>query len=157
MTFNFYLQAIDQTRIGLQYLQAKVYSSADLLSTSPHAHTHSHSHSASSHSHETDFVARSIRSDRDLLDIITLIHVLLTSRKDEPEIQGAVYEQSMSRVRKGLRVLAFYSKLYASGADMVGIFFFFSKAYEVRSDGSLVARLLVCLAYDVSLHIPTRA
>lgn len=108
-----YIQAIDQTRIGLQYLQGKVYSSADILSAS--THSHSHSHSASSHSHETDFVARSIRSDRDLLDIVTLIHVLLSARQEEVGIKGNLFRESTSRVRKGLRVLAFYSKvsLYA--------------------------------------------
>lgn len=82
------------------------WSPSDAFAPSP-APTHSHS----PHSHDTDFTSQVVRSDRDLLDLITLIHVLL----DKLPIEGLAIEdmrrKSLGRVRKGLRVLAYYAKV----------------------------------------------
>ncbi|KAI5478681.1 hypothetical protein MNV49_004708 [Pseudohyphozyma bogoriensis] len=108
--------SIDETRTAIQYLQSIVFASPSL--STPHTHSHSHSHNPESptHIHETDYVSLAIRSDRDLLDLISLTHKYLL-RKEIGGEWGELRRESESRVRKGLKAMAFYFKVYLTGAD----------------------------------------
>lgn len=101
-------QVIDQTRAAIQYAETMIYISESSLdaSASPTALSSSHQHS-----HETDYVSQIIRSDRDLLDLISMLHTLIL-RLPSPGLPHLVVE-STSRVRKGLKVLAYYAKVGA--------------------------------------------
>lgn len=84
---------------------------------SPQAH--SHSHTDSKHSHEHDYLAQVTRSDRDLLDIFPMTHVLLSSALKKARTDEALQEVTRdadSRMRKALKVNALYAKLYTKGA-----------------------------------------
>ncbi|KAI5475546.1 hypothetical protein MNV49_001179 [Pseudohyphozyma bogoriensis] len=70
----------------------------------------------SSHVHEHDFVALAIRSDRDILDLNSILHQHLLEKGSEGPWK-ALREESESRVRRGLKTLAFYFKVYLTGAD----------------------------------------
>lgn len=61
------------------------------------------------HSHETDYVSQIIRSDRDLLDIVSMLHTFIL-RLPSPGLPHLAVE-STSRVRKGLKILAYYAKV----------------------------------------------
>lgn len=94
-------QAIDKTRSLIQTIQSLVYSDPPDLSCA-------RGHSAT-HFHETDFLSKVIRDDRDLLDLISMVQVGLL-QLPSPGIPVLLVE-STSRVRQGLKVLAFYAKV----------------------------------------------
>jgi hypothetical protein len=130
---------VDQAREGISFVQQAVYSSEPALPAQPDSHSHhSHSNSTPHFNHATDYLTQVTRFDRDLLDINTMIHVKLTvsppsnislppinhssflwkqglekEHQDTIVIQELIKE-STSRVRKGLKVLAFYAKVSRS-------------------------------------------
>ncbi|BGP24558.1 hypothetical protein JCM10295v2_003476 [Rhodotorula toruloides] len=100
--------AIDSTRAAAAYL---------LELSPPTLHNHVHNPSEPQHTvHEHDYGAQFIRLDRDLLDLINLIHVEVEARRAilPPQLPG----ESLSRVRKALRRRAFYLHAYVVGADI---------------------------------------
>lgn len=110
--------AVDATRSAILYVQSLVYS--------PSSHSHSHSHPDSSikpnHSHAEDHLALVIRNDRDLLDLFGMTFSLLKSAADRgtgprPPALTEVLAECESRMRKALKVNAFYAKMYTQGAD----------------------------------------
>ncbi|ORY62706.1 hypothetical protein BCR35DRAFT_326679 [Leucosporidium creatinivorum] len=112
-------KAIDATRSSILYVQSLVYSPA------AHSHSHSHPHfgdDKSAHSHADDHLALSIRSDRDLLDLFGMSFVLLKGAREratdaEAQALDAILGECESRMRKALKVNAFYAKMYTQGAD----------------------------------------
>jgi hypothetical protein len=108
-------QAIDTTRAAAQYL---------LTVAPPATHDHPpHSHSNPSdpahHTiHEHDYGAQIVRLDRDLLDLVNLIHSTLGGRG----LPEAYATESMSRVRKGLKTRARFFHSYATGLDQHMVF-----------------------------------
>ncbi|KAK4047722.1 hypothetical protein OIV83_005230 [Microbotryomycetes sp. JL201] len=104
---------IDQIRVYIQSILSFV-SEIDPNAFSARAkHTHQHSH-------ETDWVPQFVRLDRDLLDLQNMIHAVINSSMG---LQiDLLRPESDSRVRKGLKSYALYSKLYTTGADSHMIF-----------------------------------
>ncbi|BGP31983.1 hypothetical protein JCM10296v2_003762 [Rhodotorula toruloides] len=100
--------AIDSTRAAAAYL---------LELSPPTLHNHVHNPSEPQHTvHEHDYGAQFIRLDRDLLDLINLIHVEVEARQAilPPQLRA----ESLSRVRKALRRRSFYLHTYVVGADV---------------------------------------
>lgn len=56
-----------------------------------------------------------IRQDRDLLDLYSMMHTFLINLR-APGLPN-LFRESNTKVRKGLKTLAFYSKIYLGGAD----------------------------------------
>ncbi|GAA5842576.1 hypothetical protein JCM9279_003624 [Rhodotorula babjevae] len=104
--------AIDSTHSAAEYL----------LSLSPPRPGPSHFPSTASgpinhHDlHEHDYGAQLIRLDRDLLDLLNLVHAYL-SDKAARDLPPACGEESTRRVRRALRRRAAYLKAYVDGAD----------------------------------------
>ncbi|KAM0791682.1 hypothetical protein ACM66B_003957 [Microbotryomycetes sp. NB124-2] len=67
------------------------------------------------HDHDSDHLAIVVRHDRDLLDLIALLHMMLSSLRQPglPDLLRLVER----RARRALKVQAFYFKFYAQGAD----------------------------------------
>ncbi|GAA5897072.1 hypothetical protein JCM8208_006161 [Rhodotorula glutinis] len=105
-------QAIDSTHAAAEYL----------LSLSPPRPGPSHLAHAplgpiDHHDlHEHDYGAQLIRLDRDLLDLLNLVHAHLLD-KAARDLPPACLEESTRRVRKALRRRAGYLKAYVDGAD----------------------------------------
>lgn len=59
------------------------------------------------------------RLDRDLLDVNTMIHILLRSLAptDRHSLQELI-QLSTSRVRRGLKTMAFYAKVSSAGVKL---------------------------------------
>ncbi|GAA5824096.1 hypothetical protein JCM11251_001520 [Rhodosporidiobolus azoricus] len=109
--------AIDSTRSAASYLL-----SICPPATNGHTHSHSHTHAQlddpSHHTiHEHDFGAQIIRLDRDLLDLINFMHVLVKGLRS-PGLGREVERESLRRVRRGLRTRARYTKAYVAGVDV---------------------------------------
>ncbi|GJN89300.1 hypothetical protein Rhopal_002280-T1 [Rhodotorula paludigena] len=58
-----------------------------------------------------------IRLDRDLLDLLDIVHVHLATPAAR-DLEPAIQAESLSRVRKALRRRAYYLKCYVAGADV---------------------------------------
>lgn len=97
-------QAIDQIRLTIQ--QTLNYITVYL---DPNAFNHTHDPDGHHH-HDTDWVPQLIRLDRDLLDLIFLIHGTLSTAGETDEL-SQMRRESLSRARKGLRALALYAKV----------------------------------------------
>ncbi|GAA6011969.1 hypothetical protein JCM10207_003444 [Rhodosporidiobolus poonsookiae] len=98
----------------------------------PQAHDHAHDAAppspleAEHHTiHESDYGAQFLRLERDLMDLVNLIHAFLSELK-APALPAEYMQQSLSRVRRGLRRRAFCLKAYVSGADLHMTFHEFS-------------------------------
>lgn len=101
---------IDHAREGTAFVQQTVYvATPSTDSTTPHSHLQDSTHAQLDHS--ADYLTQVTRLDRDLLDVNTLIHVFLTGIAETDPSLEALMRKSASRVRKGLRVLAFYAKV----------------------------------------------
>ncbi|GAA6048232.1 hypothetical protein JCM3770_006495 [Rhodotorula araucariae] len=106
--------AIDATRVAAQY----VLSLAPPTSVHTHAPQNGNGGSGEHRSvHEHDYGAQIVRLDRDLLDLINVLHVHIhdTAASDLPP---RYVRESTSRVRKALRRRAYYLKSYVTGADV---------------------------------------
>lgn len=107
--------AVDQTRNAIQLVQSHLYSNPSPNPPPPPHHDHDHDHHSHSHSyseqhfHETDYIMQVIRQDRDLLDVYSMIHTFLLSLRTPSSPH--LLRESNSKVRKGLKTLAFYSKV----------------------------------------------
>ncbi|KPV75536.1 uncharacterized protein RHOBADRAFT_53503 [Rhodotorula graminis WP1] len=66
--------------------------------------------------HEHDYGAQLIRLDRDLLDLVNLVHAHL-SDKAAADLPATCVEESTRRVRRALKRRAGYLKAYVDGAD----------------------------------------
>ncbi|GAA5998999.1 Zn(II)2Cys6 transcription factor [Rhodotorula paludigena] len=104
--------AIDQTRAAAQYLLTIAPPTL-----SPHAHSHVTSAEDTHSVHERDYGAQIIRLDRDLLDLLNILHVHLATPAAR-DLLPAMQAESLSRVRKALRRRAYYLKCYVAGADV---------------------------------------
>ncbi|BGP16119.1 hypothetical protein JCM10213v2_004113 [Rhodosporidiobolus nylandii] len=110
--------AIDSTRAAASFLL-----SIAPPETEEHVCTHSHRHGSGiadpfHHTvHETDFGAQFARLDRDLLDLINMVHVLIRGLK-ALGLPSDLAAASLSRVRRGLRRRASYFKAYVAGVDV---------------------------------------
>lgn len=106
------LQAIDSTHSAAEYL----------LTLSPPRPGPSHLSSTAAgpidhHDlHEHDYGAQLIRLDRDLLDLLNLVHAHL-SDKAARDLPPPCAQESTRRVRRALRRRAAYLKAYVDGAD----------------------------------------
>lgn len=108
-------KAIDQTISGINFMKSAIRNSTESGLDS--------SHSSHTHDHSSDYLTMIGRFERDLLDIINMIHVLLEERRKSGQISFAtkvgqkrfkeeeIWRASNSRVRKGLRSLAGYAKV----------------------------------------------
>ncbi|BGP40011.1 hypothetical protein JCM10450v2_003991 [Rhodotorula kratochvilovae] len=109
--------AIDATRAAAQY----VLSLAPPTSVHTHAPAAPHNGSGRAdehHSvHEHDYGAQIVRLDRDLLDLLNVLHVHLADPAAS-DLPPEYLRESASRVRKALRRRAYYLKSYVTGADV---------------------------------------
>ncbi|KDE06598.1 hypothetical protein MVLG_03094 [Microbotryum lychnidis-dioicae p1A1 Lamole] len=104
--------SIDKTRSTIQH----VLSALTTRDLAPPAHAHSTTTENDHHHHENDYGPLIIRLDRDLLDLNNMLRSTLMDRSDI--ISDPLLTEATSRVRKGLKVLAYYAKAYMTGADL---------------------------------------
>lgn len=99
---------IDIARTGIAHIQ-------HFLQTTSHPHSHTHHQP---HNHANDYPTTLIRYDRDLLDLGNMIHVLLERARGDGQLDEGEGERmwsvSCSRVRRGLKCLAFYAQVRLS-------------------------------------------
>ncbi|SCV71196.1 BQ2448_2784 [Microbotryum intermedium] len=104
--------SIDKTRSTIQH----VLSALTTRNLAPLPHSHSMNAEHRHHHHETDYGPLIIRLDRDLLDLNNMLRSTLLDWSDS--IPNSLIAESTSRVRKGLKILAYYAKVYMTGADL---------------------------------------
>ncbi|GAA5851208.1 hypothetical protein JCM8547_004167 [Rhodosporidiobolus lusitaniae] len=120
-------KVIDSTRAAAQFLLT--VSPPATNDSHPHSHSHSHSHAHASgtedpHSlHEHDYGAQILRIDRDLLDLVNLVHGFIGEVEGKASYGGErlpeeIRRESLSRVRKSLKERARALRAYVVGVDV---------------------------------------
>lgn len=120
--FTTMFRAIDRTRAGIHLVQRLTDGLTPHSHSLPHGGSPSSSSRSHAHEHETDYLARVVRLDRDLLDLFSLARTIAQHLPYPASATADIQEACLSRVRKALKCEAFYVKYYAQGADAHMVF-----------------------------------